>query len=89
MYHIVFIQGPSWWCMDCSTKVISSASVSGRWAGHIWGWHLLPPFGPSQILFGQQLVNTVFLIGTSCCETTHACSYYCTGQGSWFLHMVP
>ena len=68
-------QGPSWWCAHLSAKMDSSVSVSGRLAGHIMGWHLLPPFGPSRILpvsFGD---SAMFLIGTSYCEKTHASSY--------------
>ena len=47
------IQGPSWWCALISVKMVSSAMVSGRLTGHIMGWRLLPPFGPSQILPGS------------------------------------
>ena len=43
-------QGPSWWHAHLSAKMDSSLSVSGRLAGHIMGWNLLPPFGPSRIL---------------------------------------
>lgn len=43
-------QGPSWPCMHLSVKVASRVRASGRWAGHIMGWCLLLPFGPSQIL---------------------------------------
>ena len=30
--------------------MISSVRVSGRLAGHIMGWCLSPPFGPSHVL---------------------------------------
>ena len=43
-------QGPFWWHLHLSAKMDSSVRVSGRLAGHIMGWHLLLPFGPSQIL---------------------------------------
>lgn len=37
---------------------------------------VFPPFGPSQILpLWQQLVSSMFLIVTSCCETTYASGY--------------
>ena len=43
-------QGPSWWRSHLSAKMDSSEKDSGRLVGHIMDWHLLPPFGPSQIL---------------------------------------
>lgn len=69
------IQNPSWWCTHLSTKMDSRVRASGRLAGQIVGCCLLPPLGPSWILLGN---NTMFLIGTSCCETTHASGCYCT-----------
>ena len=36
--------------MRLSAKMDSNAKDSGRLARHIMGWHLLPPFGPSQII---------------------------------------
>ena len=45
--------------------------VSGRLAGHIMGWPLLPLLVPlvfSRLAFGG---SPMFLITTSCCETTH------------------
>ena len=36
----------SWWHEHLSVKIVSSARISGRLAGHIMGWHLLPSFGP-------------------------------------------
>ena len=43
-------QGPSWWRVHLSVKMEYSAGVSGSLAGHIMGWCVLLPFGPSQIL---------------------------------------
>ena len=40
------IQGPSWRHTNLSAKMDSSAKVSGRLAGHIVGWRLLPRFRP-------------------------------------------
>lgn len=34
-----------------SVRMVSSRRVCGRWAGHIMGWRLLPPFRPSQRWF--------------------------------------
>ena len=53
--------GPSWWCVHLSAKMKSSVWVSGRLAGHIMGWCLLPPFGPSRILLPvvRQLMQAV------------------------------
>ena len=48
--HIWPDSGPSWGCAHFSAKMNSSVMVSGRLAGHIVGWHLLPPIGPSHIL---------------------------------------
>ena len=42
-------QGPFLWCTHLLVKMVSSARVSGRLAGHNIDWHLLPPFGPSRI----------------------------------------
>ena len=39
-------------------------------------WPLLSPLGPSHILPVSFQGNTVFLIGTACCETTHVSGYY-------------
>ena len=37
-------QGPSWWVhAHLSAKMDSSVNVSGRLAGRIMGWRLLPP----------------------------------------------
>ena len=44
------IQCPFWWHVHHSAKTDSSANVSGTLAGHITGWCLLLPFGPSWIL---------------------------------------
>ena len=46
----VLTQGPSWWQVNLSAKMDSSAKDSGRLIRHLMGWHLLPAFGPSQIL---------------------------------------
>ena len=43
-------QGPSWRRVHRSGKRGSSEEESGRLAGHIMGWRLLPPLGPSRIL---------------------------------------
>ena len=43
-------QGPSWWRVHLSDKMGSSEKDSGWLVGYIIGWHLLPPFGPFQIL---------------------------------------
>ena len=58
-----------------SAKMVSSARLSGRWAGHIMDWYLLPPLGPSWILlvFGGR---NMFLIETSYFETAHVSCYY-------------
>ena len=69
-------QGPFWWHVHLSAKMDSSSKDSGRLAGRMMGWCLLPPSGPSWILpvsFGD---STVSLIGTSCCETTRASGYH-------------
>ena len=57
-----------------SAKMVSSAKLSGRWAGHIMDWHLLPPLGPSWILlvFGG---SNMFLTETSFCEMAHVSCY--------------
>ena len=67
-------QGPSWWHMHCSVMMDTGAKGSGRLVGHIMGWCLLPPSSPSCIL--PVSFSTVLLIGTSCCETTHARGYH-------------
>ena len=54
----------------------SSLRVSGRLTGHIMDWSLLSPLGPSHILPVSFQCNAVFLIGTTCCETTHVRGYY-------------
>ena len=46
----VLTQGPSWWQVYLSAEMDSSAKDSGRLTRHFMGWHLLPDFGPSQIL---------------------------------------
>ena len=53
---------PSCWCVHFSAKIVSSAKDSGRLAGHIMGWCLLPPFGPSQILLVSVRSSTGFLL---------------------------
>ena len=67
-------QHPSWWRAHLSAKLDSSEEDSGRLVGHIIGWRLLPPFGPSRILLLNLVFggSTVFLIGTSCCKITRA-----------------
>lgn len=73
-------RGPSWRYTRLSAKVDSNMRVSWRLAGHIMGLQLLPPLGPSQILSAFSS-STVFLTGTSCCETTcedasgHCCTW--------------
>ena len=45
------------------------------------GWYLFPLWAPpefSQLVFGN---STMFLIGTSCCETIHVNSHYCAWPG--------
>ena len=75
--HIWSDSGPCWWRAHLSAKVDCSARDSGRLVGYTMGWRLLSPLGPSQ--FSQLAVggSTMFLVGTSCCETAHASSYYC------------
>ena len=71
------IQGPSWWCTHFSVKMISSTRVSGRLVGHIMGCGVSSFLWPLPNSFGWwQLVSSVFLIGTSCREITHASGYY-------------
>ena len=72
--HIDLTQGPSWWHMHCSIMMDTGAKDSGRLVGHIIGWCLLPPSSFSCIL--PVSFSTVFLIGTSCCEITHARGYH-------------
>ena len=43
-------QVPSWGLMHLSAKMDSSVRCSGRLAGPMMGWHLLPACSPSQIL---------------------------------------
>ena len=44
---LALTQGPSQWYVYLSAKMGSSVRVSGRLTGHIMGWSLLLPFGPS------------------------------------------
>ena len=62
-------QGPPWWHAHLSAMMDSGMTVSGRLA-YIMGWHLLPPFGPSQILLVKFFGGST--AGPSCCEATHA-----------------
>ena len=64
-------QGPSWWHMHLSAKMDSSVKNSGRL---VVSFFLLAPLKISQLVFRG---STTFLIGASCCEKTHASSYYC------------
>ena len=41
--------GPCWWCAHLSAKMNFGSKDSGKLAGHIVGWCLLPPFGPSWV----------------------------------------
>ena len=70
-----------------SSKMDSSVKDSGRLAGHIMGWRLRPLVAPpesSRLVFGGG--STMFLIGSSCCETAQAGG---PGQSGWFPSTVP
>ena len=64
-------QGPCWWLVHLSAKMDFGVRVSGRLA--ISSLLFLAPPEFSQLLFGG---NTMFSIGTSCCETTQASGYH-------------
>ena len=69
------IQGAS--CsVPLSVKMRSRVRVSGRLAGSIVSWCLLPPFGLSQILPVGGRLSVPLPYWSSCCEITHASSYY-------------
>lgn len=56
----VLTQGPSWWQVNLSAKMDSSAKDSGRLIRHLMGWHLLPAFGPSdpsQLVFWSSTMS--------------------------------
>ena len=53
------------------------AKDAGESIGQTVGRCLLPPLGLSQILPAGFPGHTLFLIGTSFCETTRACGYHC------------
>lgn len=78
--YIWYDRGPSWRYTCLSAKVDSNMRASWRLAGHIMGLQRLPPFGSSQILSAFSS-STMFLMGTSCCETTcedasgHCCTW--------------
>ena len=50
--HLAYIHiwSDSWQHIHLSVSMVSSKRISGRLAEYIMGWHLLPPFGSSQIL---------------------------------------
>ena len=74
-----------------SAKMDSSMKVSGRledilWTGISFLLSALPKF--FQLVFSS---STIFLIGISCYETTHAGSYYYAkvgGFGQWFPNIL-
>ena len=66
-------QGPSWWYIHLSAKIDSSVRVTGQDCYGLESPSFWPlPNSPSQFLGG----STKFLIGTSCCETTHPSGYH-------------
>ena len=71
-------QGPSGWRTHAPVKMDSSVRVPGRLGG-TYGLASPPSFWPlpnSSRWFSRQLVSSVFLIGTSCCETVYARDYF-------------
>ena len=84
-------QGPSWPCMHLSVKVASRVRASGRWAGHIMGWCLLPPFGPSQILpfVFSSGTGTYSLSGPPVVRQLLPVIIVMPGQGRWCHSFVP
>ena len=77
-----------------SAKMDSSVRVSGRCAGRILGWRLLPPFGLSQI---SQLVLFCFVFAAALCSLLgppvvrqlRQVIINFPGQGGQFWSMVP
>ena len=69
MFILDLTHGPSWLHMYFSAKMGFIVKVSGWLEEHIIGWHLLPPFGLSQILSGPPVVRQH--------KQVH-------GQGEWF-----
>ena len=64
-------------------------SSQPRWTlgqGFLIGFSLL--WAPPKLLVHLQ-DSTMFLIRASCCETTHASSYYLPGQGGQFQTVIP
>ena len=78
-------QGPSWWREHLSAKTESSVRVSGRLAGHIMGWHLLPLLGPSQII----LAALCSLLGPPVVKQLMQAVLILPGEGGQFWSMVP
>ena len=63
---------------DMGSFLVARASLGQDGFQHQGFWevgHLLPPVGPSQTLMVSLQGSTMFLIGASCCETTHASGY--------------
>ena len=79
------IQGPSCWRMHLSVKMFPSTSVLGRLAGHLMGWRLLPPFGPSQIF------RVSFPVAAPCPLSGQLMQVviFMPGQGGQFRSLVP
>ena len=70
----VLTQGPSWWRVLLSAKVDPSAKDSGRLAGHIMGWHLLPAFVPSESSQEQHYASCWgLLLGDNSCKGPSSC----------------
>ena len=82
-----------------SAKMDSSVRVSGRLAGHILGWCLLPPFGLSQILpvgccwfvclFVCLFAALCSLLGPPVVRQLRQVIINFPGQGGQFWSMVP
>ena len=67
-----------------SVKADSSVRISGKLAGYIMGWHLLPHFGHSRILlvgFGSSLSVLCFLPGPPVVRQLMQAVIIMTGQG--------
>ena len=89
----VLTQGPSSWRVLLSAKMDSNAKDSGRMAGHIMGWHLLPPFVPSAPSQEQHLASCQGLLlgdnsrkrSSSCLSKAHGFSQQFPNKmnGAW------
>ena len=75
-----------------SAKIESSVRLSGRLAGHILSWHLLPPFGLSQILpvsFFLAVAALCSLLGPPVVRPLRQVVINLPDQGGQLWSMVP